>query len=43
MTTIKLTTIGSSTGAVIPEKMLARLKVKKGGVLNAVETPRGNC
>ncbi len=41
MTTIKLTTMGSSTGAVIPEEMLARLKVEKGDALYAVEMPEG--
>ena len=41
MITLKLTAIGSSTGAVIPREMLARLKVKKGDLLYAVETPEG--
>ena len=41
MTALKLTTIGTSTGAVIPKEMLARLKVKKGDTLYAVETPEG--
>lgn len=41
MTSLKLTTIGSSTGAVIPKEMLARLKVQKGDTLYAVETPEG--
>lgn len=38
---IKLTTLGTSTGAVIPKEMLARLKVEKGDTLFAVETPDG--
>jgi putative addiction module antidote len=41
MQTLKLTRIGTSTGAVIPKEMLARLKVEKGDVLYAVETPDG--
>jgi len=41
MNALKLTTIGTSTGAVIPKEMLARLKVKKGDVLYAIETPEG--
>ena len=41
MTALKLTTIGTSTGAVIPKEMLARLKVKKGDILYAIETPGG--
>jgi len=41
MTALKLTTIGTSTGAVIPKEMLARLKVKKGDTLYAIETPQG--
>lgn len=41
MTTLKLTTVGTSTGTVIPKEMLARLKVKKGDTLYAIETPEG--
>ena len=41
MTALKLTTIGTSTGAVIPKEMLARLKVQKGDTLYAIETPEG--
>ncbi len=41
MTVLKLTAIGTSTGVVIPKEMLARLKVGKGDVLHAVETPDG--
>jgi len=41
MTTLKLTAIGTSTGAVIPKEMLTRLKVAKGDALYAVETPDG--
>jgi len=41
MTSLKLTTVGTSTGAVIPKEMLARLKVEKGDILYAIETPEG--
>ena len=41
MTALKLTSIGTSTGAIIPKEMLARLKVRKGDTLYAIETPEG--
>ena len=41
MTSLKLTTVGTSTGAVIPKEMLARLKVEKGDTLYAIETAEG--
>jgi len=41
MTSLKLITIGSSTGVVIPKEMLVRLKVQKGDTLYAIETPEG--
>lgn len=41
MTSLKLTTVGTSTGAVIPKEMLARLKVQKGDTLYAIETAEG--
>jgi putative addiction module antidote len=41
MVALKLTAMGTSTGAVIPKEMLARLKVGKGDTLFAVETPSG--
>jgi len=41
MLKLKLTKIGTSTGAVLPKEMLARLKVEKGDTLFAVETPSG--
>lgn len=40
-TTVKLTTVGSSTGLVLPKDMLERLRVKKGDVLHVIETPNG--
>ncbi len=41
MATLKLTAIGTSTGAVIPKEMLMRLKVEKGDTLYAIETAEG--
>jgi putative addiction module antidote len=41
MVALKLTAMGTSIGAVIPNEMLARLKVGKGDTLFAVETPSG--
>lgn len=38
---LKLTAVGTSTGAVIPKEMLAQLKLEKGDTLFAVETPSG--
>jgi putative addiction module antidote len=38
---LKLTRIGTSTGAIIPKEMLARMKVKKGDTLYAIETAEG--
>jgi putative addiction module antidote len=41
MPTLKLISIGTSTGAVIPKEMLARLKVGKGDMIYAIETAEG--
>ena len=41
MASLKLTTIGTSVGVVIPKEMLARMNVTKGDILYAVETPDG--
>lgn len=41
MSTVKLTTVGSSTGIILPKELLERLRVKKGDVLHVVETPGG--
>ena len=41
MAVLKLTIVGSSTGVVIPEEMLERLKVGNGDALFAIETPSG--
>ena len=41
MNTVKLTTVGSSTGIVLPKEVLERLRAKKGDILHVIETPRG--
>jgi len=41
MTTVKLTTVGSSTGIVLPKEVLERLRAKKGDILHVIETTRG--
>lgn len=41
MTTLKLTKIGTETVAILPEEMLARLRVKNGDSLFAIETKDG--
>ena len=41
MNTVKLTTIGNSTGVVLPKEVLEKLRVGKGDLLHLVETPAG--
>jgi putative addiction module antidote len=41
MSVLKLTSVGTSTGAVIPKEMLQRMKVEKGDMLHATETQDG--
>lgn len=41
MTTLRLTTIGNSTGVVLPKELLSKLRVEKGDSLYVVETPEG--
>lgn len=41
MTTLKVTTVGSSTGVVLPKDVLQRLHVGKGDLLYVLETPNG--
>ncbi|HEX8323581.1 MAG TPA: AbrB/MazE/SpoVT family DNA-binding domain-containing protein [Tepidisphaeraceae bacterium] len=41
LATVKLTTIGNSTGIVLPKELLEKLRVQKGDVLQVLETPRG--
>ena len=40
-TTVKLTTVGSSTGLVLPKEVLERLRVSKGDLLHVIETANG--
>ena len=39
--TVKVTTVGSSTGIVLPKELLERLKIEKGDTLYVTETPGG--
>jgi putative addiction module antidote len=39
--TAKVTTVGSSTGIVLPKEVLAKLRVGKGDELCFMETPEG--
>ena len=41
MTTLKLTTVGNSTGVVLPKEILQRLRVERGDTLYVIETPGG--
>ncbi len=41
MAKVKVTTVGSSMGVVLPKEILARLKIGKGDTLHVTETPRG--
>ena len=41
MLKVKVTTVGSSVGVVLPKEALKRMKAKKGDVLYLVETPNG--
>ncbi len=39
--TVKVTTVGNSTGIALPKELLEKLRIKKGDVLHVLETPRG--
>lgn len=41
MRSLKLTSIGDSTGLVLPKEVLEHLHVNEGDVLHIVETPTG--
>jgi putative addiction module antidote len=41
VTTLKITTVGNSTGVVLPKEILQRLRVDKGDILYVLETPNG--
>lgn len=38
---LKLRSVGTSTGVILPKQLLGRLNLKKGDVLYASETPEG--
>ncbi len=38
---LKVTTVGNSTGVVLPKELLAKLRVEKGDHLYVTETPDG--
>lgn len=38
---VKVTTVGNSTGIVLPKELLAKLKIDKGDTLYVTETPSG--
>ncbi len=38
---LKITTVGSSAGVVLPKEILAKLRVGKGDTLYVLETPNG--
>lgn len=39
--TLKLTTIGNSTGAIFPKELLEKLRVGKGDILHVLDEPDG--
>jgi putative addiction module antidote len=41
MSALKITQIGNSVGVILPKEILARLKVGRGDVVFATETPDG--
>ena len=40
-TTVKITTIGNSSGIILPKDILERLRIDKGDTLYVLETPQG--
>jgi putative addiction module antidote len=38
---VKVTTVGSSTGIVLPKELLGKLNIHKGDILYVTETPDG--
>ncbi len=41
MTTLRLTTVGNSTGVILPRPVLDRLDLEKGDMLYVLVTPKG--
>jgi putative addiction module antidote len=42
MLSLKVTTVGSSAGLILPKEAMARLKVRKGDTLYLTEAPDGS-
>ena len=42
MKSLKITTVGNSVGIILSQELLAKLRVRKGDTLYAVETPNGS-
>lgn len=38
---LKVTTVGNSTGVILPKELLEKLRISKGDTLYVTETPRG--
>ena len=38
---LKVTTVGNSTGVILPKELLEKLRISKGDSLYVTETPRG--
>lgn len=38
---LKVTTVGNSTGIILPKELLEKLRIGKGDMLYVTETPRG--
>ena len=41
VTTVKITSIGNSSGIILPKELLEKLRVSKGDILTVTETPDG--
>ncbi|RMF27491.1 MAG: AbrB/MazE/SpoVT family DNA-binding domain-containing protein [Cyanobacteria bacterium J083] len=41
MQTLKVTTVGNSTGVILSKELLEKLRVSKGDLLYVLETPKG--
>ncbi len=37
----KVTTVGTSTGIILPKEILAKLRIRKGDMIAFIETPNG--
>ena len=41
MTALKITSVGNSSGVLLPKELLAKLRVEKGDMLHVIETENG--